>query len=188
MNYAFDPRLYNFNSDEHIKKEYDLKLTNLPEQKYNPEPLPPFLSREKNEIKQEEYPYHGILGNVQDSAFSLLFFSRSNIEELQVRIRNEVYLKSYKKYKIGKQNDRHLVNVMVDIYQTYGYNEIEPSKFKDSISYLNDLVVKQVAPQIVASIKSHQKYLEDKSKPYGGGKNLLPAPEVTTITGTRMYS
>lgn len=186
MNYAFDQRLYTFNSTESIQKEYDVKLTNLPEQKYNYKPLPPYKTQDDTN-REDPYPYKGILGNIQDTPFSLLFFSRQNIEEIQTRLRNDVYTKSDKKYKISNQDERNLVNVMVNIYTTYGKNEVDPKYFKESITHLNDLTVKKVVPNIISQVKSHMKYLEDKMNPYGGAKNILPPPEATSIAGTKMY-
>jgi hypothetical protein len=118
----------------------------------------------------------------------MLFFSRLNINEIQTRIRNEVLRLSTEKYLIDEQDETNLVVIMRSIYQKYGRSENDPKYFKESINYLNDIIVKETVPSIINSIKSHIKYLEFVSKPYGGSENLLPQPQAVSISGTKNYN
>ena len=189
MDRSFNPQLFSFETPIPVVKDYDIKFTNLPDTKYNDIPLPPFKTKKPDIEDVKTYPYKNILHNYfQETPFSMLYFSRPNIDEIQRRIRNDVFSKSDNQYKIGDQDEKNLINIMVNVYTTYAKNEIDTKYFKESISYLNDIVVKTIVPKVISNVKSYIKYMSDKTKPYGGAdKKLLPTPEVTTITGTKMY-
>lgn len=178
--------IFQFNKPE---TDLNLSLKDLPKVNYNSKAPAPFKST-FNEKKDptDPYPYKDILHeSKQDSAFSLLYFSRKNIEEVQRRIRNKVYELSKGEYKIGEQNETNVVLVMREVYLKYAMNEVEISRFKESISYLNDIATKEISETVIKNIKEHLNYLRDKKTVYGGVERVLPTPENTSLAGLKNY-
>lgn len=98
---------------------------------------------------------------VECNLLNQLFMSAENIENLQQRIRYEVYRASNQQHIIGRQSERELVIVMRSIYLTYGKNL--PTKIKEQIEDLNDLVVQDVVPGVLSLIQGDMRYLWDRS-------------------------
>jgi hypothetical protein len=90
-----------------------------------------------------------------------LFLSPENIENLQQRIRYEVYKSSNRQHIIGRQSDRELVIIMRSIYFTYGKNL--PTNIKGQIEELNNLVLLEVVPKILSAVEGDLRYLFDAS-------------------------
>lgn len=182
------PHVFVFDSPRNKIKTFNVDLTDLPNVPMSLK-IAPASPLKKYKKKDDPYPYKDIFKNEYDNTpFLMLFFSRLNINEIQTRIRNEVLRLSTEKYLIDEQDETNLVVVMRSIYQKYGRSENDPKYFKESINYLNDIVVKETVPSIINSIKSHIKYLEFVSKPYGGSENLLPQPQAVSISGTKNYN
>lgn len=171
-------------------ENYEVNLKNLPKINYNykaPTPFKIIKNIQQNKV-ENEYPYKGILHeNRQDSPFSLLYFSKTNINEVQRRIRNKVYDLSNGAYKIGPQDETSVVLVMRETYLKYAMDELNINKFKDDINYLNDISVKEMASTILKNIIEHVAYIRDKTNPYGGVNRTLPLPESTSTTGLNNY-
>ena len=98
---------------------------------------------------------------VECNLLNQLYLSAENIENVQQRIRFEVYEASNQQHVIGRQSERELVIIMRSIYLTYGKNL--PTGLKQQIADLNDLVVLEVVPKILSEIQTHVRYLWDAS-------------------------
>lgn len=124
---------------------------------------------------------------VECNLLNQLFLSPENIENLQQRIRYEVYKASDKQHIIGRQDETELVIIMRSIYLTYGRNL--PTNIKQQIQDLNDLVVQDCIPKILSGIAGEQRYLYDASSnpmplshPQSmSGKGMKILPSVTSI-------
>ena len=90
-----------------------------------------------------------------------LYLSPENIDNVQQRIRYEVYKASNHQHIIGRQSDRELVIIMRSIYFTYGKNL--PTNIKGQIEELNNLVLLDVVPKILSAVEGDQRYLFDAS-------------------------
>jgi hypothetical protein len=133
-----------------------------------------------DEENVEKYPYRNILQGVQSpSIFSHLFFSKSNIQEIQTRIKNEVYNSSPSKYIIKDQKEIELVILMKGIYMIYGRVPSELSNFKEQISNLNGIVVDKAVPTILTGIKQHIGFIRDSQYQ----PRTISRPENTSKTG-----
>lgn len=111
------------------------------------------------------YPYINILNGIQEhSLFSKLFFSRLNIEEIQTRARNEVYLKSNKEFKIGDQNEKELITIMKAMYLQYGRVPSDIKNYKSQISKINNIVIQEIVPRIMSDIRQYINYIHDSTK------------------------
>jgi hypothetical protein len=99
--------------------------------------------------------------NAECNLLNQLFMSPENIENLQQRIRYEIYKASNKQHIIGRQDDRELSIIMRSIYLTYGKNL--PTNVRGQIQELNDLVVQDAVPKILSGIEGDMRYLFDAS-------------------------
>lgn len=99
--------------------------------------------------------------SVECNLLNQLFLSPENVENVQQRIRYEVYKASQEKHIIGKQSEIELVIIMRSIYFTYGKNM--PTNIRGQIKELNDLVILDVVPKILSAIEGDDRYLYDAS-------------------------
>lgn len=99
--------------------------------------------------------------NAECNLLNQLFMSTENIENLQQRIRYEVYMASNKEHIIARQDDTELVIIMRSIYFTYGKNL--PTNIRGQIQELNDLVLQDCVPKILSAVQGDMRYLYDAS-------------------------
>ena len=130
----------------------------------------------------KEYPYARILdGFFLPTLFSMLYFSRTNINEVQGRLKTAVYQSS--NFSIGPQDEIELVNVMKDIYVNYGRPPLLLKDYRNSLNDLNTLVVEKLTPNVISNIKQYLQYLKDSStQPV-----TMQQPINTSVTGTFTY-
>lgn len=127
----------------------------------------------------KEYPYARILdGFFLPTLFSMLYFSRTNITEVQGRLKTSVYQLSG--FSIGPQEEIELVNIMKDIYVNYGRPPLLLKDYRTNLEGLNTLVVEKTTPQVISNIKQYLQYLKDSStQPV-----TMQQPINTSTTGT----
>ena len=105
------------------------------------------------------------------------FLSKNNIEKIQNLLIENVYKISNNKYRIKKQNHQTVVIVMKYIYNFY--SQSLSYSIKEQIDILNNLVIKEITPQILNNLKSHEKYLNDINE----RPKLLELPINDSIVG-----
>jgi len=135
--------------------------------------------------------------NYELTPVSSLFFSKLNIEALQMGLCNMVYNDSKGKYNIGKQSESELKIIMRSIYLSslnrgfYSVMEYMNGNKNNSINecdntirevkMLNKKVLDWSVPQIITNIEQFDKYKKDVSK--------LPIPmerpSLLSSTGTK---
>jgi len=117
--------------------------------------------------------------NMNCTDVSAIFFSDTNVDLLQVGIRNKILNLSNGKYSIGKQSDIDLKIIMRSIYFQYGKNTT--NNVKAQVLDLNTRVIDWCVPEILSNIKQSDKYIMDIS--------TLPVPldrpNLTTQKGLR---
>lgn len=107
-----------------------------------------------------------ITGIHEKTILNQLFFSPDNFKNVQNMIRYKIYEISDKKYIIGKQDPMELQIIMRSLYLQYSRNNY--TNVKEQIKRLNEIVVEEVTPKILAKIQQFLIYLRDRSKPYNG--------------------
>ncbi len=135
-----------------------------------------------------------VLSHVEKSTLTLAFFSKQNVENLQVLIKNAVKLETG--LVIDEQSNNELLLVLKYIFITYSnppppftirlsqQEKTQLSKiYTAEIDRLNNLVVKYIVPRVVSELESHILYLRDASAPI----SIIEQPENVSAKGTRNY-
>ena len=115
-----------------------------------------------------------------DSAATILFMSKTNVDAVQDAIRYRVWVETGGQSVIGRQSDVELAIVMRSIALQHGRND----GASDPISQVRDLnarVLEWTVPRIVGEVGQYMRYRQDVSTlpqpiPYGG---------IATSKGTR---
>lgn len=100
-----------------------------------------------------------IKGNLQITPLNSAFFSPSNVEIIQNKIRYDVFIKSGNKHIIDKQSTDDLLIVMRSMYYQYGKNL--PDHIKEQVEELNQIVSNWCVPKILAEIDMYYQYRKD---------------------------
>ena len=120
-----------------------------------------------------------IRGIHERTLLNQLYFSEQNIKNLQNKIRYTVFRMSKGQFTIGEQEETKLAIVMRSIYLQYSRNL--PDHIKEQIQNLNEIVVDQIAPNLLSNVKQYLKYLEDINEPY----RLMQRPQNVSSAGTK---
>lgn len=97
---------------------------------------------------------------VEQTPVNMLFFSESNIANLQASIKSAVYqMSKEKQYVIDNQNEADLKTVMRSYYLQYGAND--PNRVAEELKELNDRVVSWCANNIMSEINAYVYYRKD---------------------------
>lgn len=124
-------------------------------------------------------PDFAVTKNICNNLVNQLFFSAANIDALQNAIRYRVWEQTSHNAVIGKQSVDELVLVMRSIYYQFGKNL--PTRITEQLEDLNDLVVRDVVPRIVAGVSQHIVYLKDIRSPL----DPMPRSVCVNSSGTR---
>lgn len=112
--------------------------------------------------------------NMNCTDVSSIFFSDTNVEMLQMGIRNKILNVSAGKYNIGKQSVTDLKIIMRSIYFQYGKNT--SNNINAQVLDLNTRVIDWCVPEILSNIKQSDKYLVDISTmPVPLDRSILPS-------------
>ena len=100
--------------------------------------------------------------SLETTPVNKLFFSKNNVDFIHQRIINDVFIKSNKKYKIGRQSDTHLTIRMRSFYLQYGRNML--TDIQGQVNELNDMVIKDCVKDILSEIEQKLFYINSISK------------------------
>ena len=98
--------------------------------------------------------------NTQPNELITSFFSDSNLQSVQKKLRNEV--KKRTNLSIDNQSCDEIYQVMLYVYRTYGRNV--QTKIQAEVSYLNDIVVHTITPDVVSNVLQYVNYIKDISQ------------------------
>tara|TARA_B100000029_G_C17429735_1_gene907438 strand:- start:170 stop:760 length:591 start_codon:yes stop_codon:yes gene_type:complete len=130
---------------------------------------------------QTQQCYRGSLrGTIQNSETSNIFFSQSNVNYIQNRIIQEVYLQSNGQYQIGRQSDLQLQIIMRSTYLSYSKNLL--CNQEQQVAVLNEKVIAECVKLIIPEIQQYLGYRHDISTP----RCLLSYPVNTSDAGTKL--
>lgn len=113
--------------------------------------------------------------HLQATDVSERFFSQANIDHLQRRLQQEI--RKHMGYTIDRQSDEQLLIVMRYVYMQSGRHDGGTRE----VARLNDLVLREIVPQVGSGLAQYLGYLRDAS--------TLPTPiaraQATSIRGTK---
>lgn len=111
---------------------------------------------------------------------SIMFFSKYNINLLQKKIKQNIYLISYGKFIIEEnQDDTDLLIVMRAIYLQEG--RFLPNHIKYQVDKLNLKVINYIVPDMITNIKQDIGYQKEINQPL----NMLDRPLHDNIKGRK---
>jgi hypothetical protein len=155
----FNIENFDNNMDYSITQFQNGRVTHTDLEKSKPIPL--FATHKGNKIVQNNFQQEMLYGIQETSQLNQLFFSRKNLDLIQDMIRYRVYMKSNKKYIIGKQSNTEIQIVMRSIYLQQSTNL--PTNIKEQIMYLNNLVADWCVEKIIPEVEQHIGYIRDIS-------------------------
>lgn len=130
--------------------------------------------------------------HVGDTLLTQVFFSNKNVENIQKLIRFLVHRET--QYIIDNQSVEELLIVMRSVFLQYAEHPalLDPrqptevqNKIKqqttDEVKRLNDIVINEIYPTVVAGLKQYLQYLNDASEPY----KIMDKPINDSIKGQR---
>jgi len=100
-----------------------------------------------------------IRGNVTPNQLNQAFFSPANVQIVQNKLRRDVYDRSGGEFLIDDQSAEELLTIMRAMYLQYGKNQ--PTRIREQIEELNQIVADWAVPKIVAECSMHKTYLHD---------------------------
>lgn len=125
-----------------------------------------------------------VLRGVYDkNQLNQLFFSEENIKNVDKQLRYTVYLMSNKQYKLGPQDLSELVIIMRAVFLTYSKNLSR--NITQQIETLNNLVIKNAAPDLLSNTTQYLRYLEDKNESH---KILIARPINVSNAGIKLLN
>tara|TARA_Y100001958_G_C21245603_1_gene575395 strand:- start:1563 stop:2063 length:501 start_codon:yes stop_codon:yes gene_type:complete len=100
-------------------------------------------------------------GNWHNTTLSSTFFSKENMEALQIGLQNGVYEKSKGEITIGRQSYDELKTIMRSIFLQYAQNL--SANIRDQVKTLNEHVLDYAVPQVYGEALSYMQYKRDVS-------------------------
>ena len=107
-----------------------------------------------------EFTHTSILSGIQQLGdFSRIFFSKQNVEWVQLHLRYAVYKASGN--VISNQSEQELLLIMRAVYLQESINPANASGYKKELLRLNNRVIHGIVPKLVKEVEMYQKYLKD---------------------------
>ena len=123
--------------------------------------------------------------NIQHTPVSYLFFSKKNVDILQLGICNMVFNQSDGKYNIGVQSETDLKIIMRSTYLTSLRGTSMPNddgSLLGKVRTLNKEVLQWSVPRIISNIRQFEKYKSDVSKL----PNPMDRPSLVSSAGSKV--
>jgi len=118
--------------------------------------------QEKIGVKNKTSEYReALVGELESTLLSTLYFSAENIQIVQNGLRAGVYKMSGNQYVVAPQNIDVLKVIMRSIFLQYA--EHNDNNITNEISRLNNLVLEYAVPNVYNEAKGYIKYREDQS-------------------------
>lgn len=105
-----------------------------------------------------------------DNELLMTFMSEKNLDSLQDSIIQAVRARTG--YSISRQSDRDLIGIMNSVYQEHG----QTACGNQTLSDLNQLVLREAVPNVLSGIHSYMLYVRDAS--------TLPEPLARSVSTT----
>lgn len=115
-------------------------------------------------VNDNNHLEQGIKGLWNKNCLSDLFFSAKNIKAVQQGIRIMVAENTGGKHIIEDLDEKHLIPVMREIYNTYSRNM--PTFIVEQTRDLNKKVLDKCVHLVLVEIEQYENYIKDISRPY----------------------
>lgn len=120
------------------------------------------------------------LGEWEETPVSKVFFSKINMDALQIGIRTRINRQTG--VDIGRQSDPELKAYMRWAYmEKIGRHDGKLEEIVNEVKRLNGIILDRVVPSILNSIRYHNSYLEDLKR----SPAVIDHPETTSVRGTK---
>lgn len=125
-----------------------------------------------------------------DNGVAKIFFSPDNIKRIQKMLKQEIYVRTNKQFKLEEdQNEADLLVCMRAVYLQYA--RFLPFKLIKQVKILNRNTVQYIVPDMITQIKQSYAYIKEINEPikpimrplnvsHAGRKSL---PALTTVYG-----
>jgi hypothetical protein len=137
----------------------------------------PFLFFQEHKKDYYNMAQEALRGIVEESLLSKVFFSEKNMDLIQKRIIRRVFEVTGGQYLIEPQDRTDLLVVMRGVYLQQARNY--PTKIKEQIQELDNLVVDDVVPDIVTKVRQYVGYLKD----IYGPREIIARPMNDSVKG-----
>lgn len=140
----------------------------------------PFLFLQEHRKNYNNLGKTAVKGILQDNELSKIFFSDENFVRLQRMIKNAVYERTNKQFRLDiDQEQRDLYLIMRAVY--FEYARYLPGQLIRQVKKLNIKVIDEAVPEIITSIKQEYGYLKEINKPI----DPIPRPINTSNAGRK---
>lgn len=162
------------------QQQYDRHADFLFTQKY-----PDHQTFEQQKLSPD-YIYLDVIKTIQErNPLIDAFFSKRNIDHIQMLIIDMINFQSQGKYKISPQRESELLTIMRGVYLQTQSNHLATGKeFHNQLCTLNKNVLDFCVPQILVSIQGYLGYARDQ----GSNINPMPRPEFLSNAGNKINS
>jgi hypothetical protein len=124
----------------------------------------PFLFIQDHKKNFKDIANTALKGIQEGTTLSDIFFSKSNINRLQKKIRQTILIKTNGNYKLDvDQDESELLIAMRAVY--YDEAKFLPDKIIHQIKLLNIKVMDYIIPDILTAIKQEYAYLKEINEP-----------------------
>ena len=108
-------------------------------------------------------PLYTVRKTFTPTPFICAFFSKKNMNTLQVALQREILRLSKGKYRIGKQSETDLVVVMRSVFCMFGKN-LCGCNVQNQVDQLNAEVLQMIVPTVYTRILNYMGYKRDAEK------------------------
>jgi hypothetical protein len=116
-----------------------------------------YLSANPNADELRKQLITNQVGTCSDGNLENVFFSNDNIDIINRKLIFTIYNITEKKYKIAKQTPESLTIVMRYVFINYAKHL--PFSIKEQVDELNNLVLKEIVPNIITNITQKVNYI-----------------------------
>ena len=131
------------------------RVVNIHEKTYKPV----YMTDDNSEVGNNEYKDNAVINIQTKTPLSDVFFSQANIDNLQIRIRHDLYLYSEGSYTIDRQSDTELKIIMRSYYLQFG--KFKSCDLRSQVLELNDIVIQYCVPHIYSQVQQYNSYIQD---------------------------
>ncbi|MHB1952963.1 MAG: hypothetical protein ACYCOU_04370 [Sulfobacillus sp.] len=117
---------------------------------------------------------------IESTELSRKYFSRENVEHVQIEIISSVNRASNGKFRIGRQSDAELAVVMRSVFLQFARHL--PNDVDGQVAELNGRVLSYCVPKVLGNV---EQYLNYRNNVRTSGRCPIGLPMATTSTGTR---
>lgn len=121
-----------------------------------------------------------MIPGTSDDAVASKFMSRRNIDNLHRSIVRDVFEASKGEFRIGKQSEQELLQIMRAMYLEHAKHL--PHAIDEQVAELNAKVLEYAVPQIVSEVRMHLHYLADRDQ---AKRATRPATVLVSSAGHR---